>query len=363
MAEARKENRDMRDLIVTVGTSLLGNWRGSNRTQEHRAEDLPDCQTLLDWVGQQPPEKASAETHTLFRLPLEADDRIHLLHSSTEEGRLCAHALERHFSPRCRECRFVEIRYLSYSEPHFRDRGLRELLSEAFKIIREARRKGRSVEICATGGFKPELAYLNVAGLLAKCPVHYVHERFASLITLPPLPVDWAVNLDEQSIEFLQWLDSGFRNEQETEARLKQLPHLRSLVSFDDEGCSLSPAGLALLEAWRERTGFIPEVHLPHSGKAAAEKIDLSKEPHHRPSGFDKYRDRIANLDFVTQIFYRGGLPACEKSVAVLNAAEGSLRVRLSDGDYGIELIVHTTATDDAGAELAAKLVREALDN
>jgi len=347
----------LRELIVSVGTSLLLNWRRANDTQ-----DLPDCQVLSDWAGQQPPEKASAETHTLFRLPLETEDRIHLLHSSTEEGRLCAHALERHFSPRCRECRSVEIPYLSYSEPHFADRGLRELLAASFRIIRQARRIGRTVEICATGGFKPELAYLNVAGLLAECPVHYVHERFASLITLPPLPVDWVAHLDEQSIEFLQWLDSDFRNEQETEARLKQLPRLRSLVSFEAEGCTLSPAGLALLEAWRERTGVEPELHLPDSGRADQEKIDISTVHHHRPSGSDEAVKRIASLPFVTRISYRDGLPACENSAAVLDASRGLLRVRLSDGQSGIELLVETTAADEASAQCAAQLVQEAVD-
>jgi hypothetical protein len=247
----------------------------------------------------------------------------------------------------------VEIPYLSYSEPHFADRGLRELLAASFRIIRQARRIGRTVEICATGGFKPELAYLNVAGLLAECPVHYVHERFASLITLPPLPVDWVAHLDEQSIEFLQWLDSDFRNEQETEARLKQLPRLR---------CTLSPAGLALLEAWRERTGVEPELHLPDSGRADQEKIDISTVHHHRPSGSDEAVKRIASLPFVTRISYRDGLPACENSAAVLDASRGLLRVRLSDGQSGIELLVETTAADEASAQCAAQLVQEAVD-
>lgn len=348
----------MRDLIVSVGTSLLSNWRRDTDRRE-----LPEPDSLLAWANLQTPEKASAETHTLLRLPLQQNDRIFLLHSSTPDGSLCAQVLQRYFARQCRACETREIKYLSYHEASFADRGLRELLGETFKIIRTARRAGRKVEICATGGFKPELAYLNLAGLLAECPVHYVHETFRNLVTLPPLPVDWITHLDERSIQFLEWLDADFRNIEETEARLKQLPRLRPLVTFETEGCTLSPAGVALLEAWRERNQILPDIPLPDSLLPPEDKIQLSVQEHHRPRGTTELVHRISQLPFVKSIRYRDTLPVTKAETAVLDASSGTLRVRHSDAQAGIELLVETTAAGEATTRQAAQLVHDCLQN
>ena len=350
----------MRDLIVSVGTSLLTNWQ-----KDTGSSGLTDAETLKKWLGRDEadPVRDSAETHTLHRLPLKETDRVHLLHSSTHAGRVCAQALSAHLERQCRECRAEEILYLSHSEPSFQSQGLRELVGHSFRIIRAARRAGRSVEICATGGFKPELAYLNLVGLLSGCPVHYVHEKFQSLITLPSLPVDWSAGLDEKSLELLKWLDEDLRPREETEARLKALarPDLQQLVAFEEEGCTLNEAGLALWEAVRQRKEVPAEINLPDSPRSPEEKINLSGAGHHRPAGTDEAVRRIAGLKFVESICYRDGTPPCEPDVAVLDAARGHLRARHSDGRFGIELLVETTARDERGAEHAAVLIREAL--
>jgi len=49
----------------------------------------------------------------------------------------------------------------------------------------------KNVRICATGGFKPEVALASVLGFIAKAPVYYIHESFRQEIHLPALPIDW----------------------------------------------------------------------------------------------------------------------------------------------------------------------------
>lgn len=85
----------MLTVITTVGTSLLTNrdrpWAGWRFGQP-----LPADQGVDAWLVSADPVRASAETHTWFRLGLFEDNagtRVRLVHSQTEDGRFCAERL------------------------------------------------------------------------------------------------------------------------------------------------------------------------------------------------------------------------------------------------------------------------------
>jgi len=70
-------------------------------------------------------------------------------------------------------------------------RGLRSLVATLISLIRKERAGGREVLVNATGGFKAEIAYATLVGLLFDVPVYYIHEAFQDIIEMPPTPIGW----------------------------------------------------------------------------------------------------------------------------------------------------------------------------
>ncbi|KPV63336.1 MAG: CRISPR-associated protein [Candidatus Bathyarchaeota archaeon BA1] len=71
--------------------------------------------------------------------------------------------------------------------PETFQRGLANLVREVANILAHH----KNARICATGGFKPEVALTSILGFIAKAPVYYIHESFRKEVHLPALPIDW----------------------------------------------------------------------------------------------------------------------------------------------------------------------------
>ncbi len=181
-----------RTVIISVGTALLTNqgWR--------RHQPVPDTGTLLAHLRAADLVKASAETHTLYRLPLLADDELHWLYSDTAEGSRCAEVLHAYYSDgndgnigNAYRSTLHRIDNLGHRSDRF-EQGLRNLALATVDILQHNGvdavpsdlRSGEFI-ICATGGFKPEAAYLNIVGLLFRVPVKYLYEGSEHIVTLP----------------------------------------------------------------------------------------------------------------------------------------------------------------------------------
>lgn len=237
----------MRTILTTVGTSLLENYR------RERKQELPTEDHLFFYLRDASPEKASAETNSLSRL-LREGDRIVWLHSQTDEGRRCAKALRRHYQSRAWSGQVKEVPDLTYGESRFKMRGLRALVATVIKLIREERRTEREVLINATGGFKAEIVYATVVGLLFDVPVYYIHEAFHDIIEMPPTPIRWDYSLLADHEEFFEWLAAADRPTVEVDARLKALPPAVRLLLAEEGGhTQFSPAGYAFYEAFEDR--------------------------------------------------------------------------------------------------------------
>lgn len=156
-----------REIICTVGTSLLTNrddrpWSGWNPAKK---DPLPDAAEVDAWLRQADLVKASAETNTLRLLELDETDTLSLLHSDTPEGRFCAERLAELYREAIREVHLEKIGQLGYAARNF-SRGLKALVDVVLKRVHAAGERGRLPVFCATGGFKAEIAFMN---LMARC--------------------------------------------------------------------------------------------------------------------------------------------------------------------------------------------------
>lgn len=238
----------MRTILVTTGTSLLSNIKKELKVEE------PNEAQLGNFLAHADPAKACAETNSLSRM-LEDGDRLVFLRSQTKEGKLCAEALARHYRGRGHEAEVVEVKDLTYKESRFKMRGLRSLVSELAGLVREERRKGREVLLNATGGFKAEIAYATLIGLLFRVPVYYIHEAFQEIISLPSVPVGWDYSIISDHEEFFSWMDEELRTTSEVDRKLAWMSRKEreevGMLLMEEEGYTfISPVGEALYEAY-----------------------------------------------------------------------------------------------------------------
>ncbi|MEW6263969.1 MAG: putative CRISPR-associated protein [Thermodesulfobacteriota bacterium] len=236
----------MRAIVTTVGTSLLTNYKKTATSAEP-----PSAERLAVYLELTPPQTASAETNSLTRLELDpARDYLYFFCSDTDEGRLCGQALTTHYeakgfylaAPACLEG-------LTSNHKLFREKGLIALVNRLADLIEQYDRR---VVINATGGYKAQIAYATLMGLLYRVEVNYIHEDFSGMVRLPLLPLQfdlaqWAAT--ESQIQAV--LNAGSKKE-----ALKLIDHLPEEFqplfekSPDGRRYVLSSAGLAVKRAF-----------------------------------------------------------------------------------------------------------------
>lgn len=359
---SEERNKTMtRVLITTVGTSLLTNrdrpWGGWNARAGH---PLPDQNTVQQWLESADLIAASAETNTLQALGLEESDRLVLLHSDTPEGRFCSQQLAVFYRRRCAEVTERQITALGYEHESFAQRGLRSLVSVAITEVREAKRQAHQPVFCATGGFKAEIAFLNLLGALLSVEVYYIHEQFREVVRLPRLPLAWNVDeLLEEHRDFFEWIDAEPRPSNEVENWLKGRPDLRPLVEDASDGHTyLNAAGNMIYQAALAKAEDRPRAKWPESVSLSPdEKNRVSSVGHHRPKGWEQFVRRLCEIDCVTSIMYDdAGFSG--PLVKIVDAQSGTLAVRFEAAGQTLPLRVETTARGEAQTELVAEYLR-----
>lgn len=234
----------MRKVLCTVGTSLISNAARSGLKE-------PTPAALTDFINRTGEALACAETNSLSRL-LHEDDRLFFLHSQTNEGKLCAETLCSYYEKKGFRAQTKEITSLTYAHDTFALRGLKALIDVLIEEIRLSRRMNMETIINATGGFKAEIAYATLVGLIFKIPVYYIHEVFKDIIEMPPLPIDWDPSFFIAYEDFFNWISSDFRSKDEVMNRIKGLPaDIALFLMEDNEGyITLSPAGNVYYQAF-----------------------------------------------------------------------------------------------------------------
>lgn len=349
-----------RFLITTVGTSLLTN-RDRPWTWSHWQEGpLPDPEVVDNWLADAPPIEASAEMNTLHRREIQETDQISFLHSDTREGEYCSRRLGTYYANKCRGVRQCVLNALNYRDQSFAQRGLKSLISVTLQEIRYARERGLTSIFCATGGFKAEIAFLNLLGALLNIEVYYIHELHREEVRLPHLPLTWDTEYVLQHQDFFEWIKSDIRSSREVESWLNARPELQPLVeNIEMNGHSytdLNAAGELLFEAAKESR---PQAVWPQlSNNSPEEKFGLSGVEHHRPHGWKQFVDRLCKIDCVSYIRYdenaSGGT-----NVKVMNDEEGTIGVRFGPTGNELPLQVGTTARGNEQTKLVAAHIRK----
>jgi len=266
----------MRTVIVSVGTALINNMSRALGTEKAQLTDgavlnvLRQAYQAYDAArGTSTEEDArrvigatSAEINTLVHMPLHGpkDDRLAWLRSDTVQGEWCADILntlykERGFDSDVR----VAEGLTDAKEDRFVQFGLRSLVNVTMDII------GKSVNptdviICATGGYKVQIAYLNLIGLLCGIEVCYMFESFDTVIRLPRLPLTWQADWVRKHHEFFASLADG-KKRATSDVRRYQSSHrdddLQQMIADDPDGFShLTPVGEAIYQAYWENTAL-----------------------------------------------------------------------------------------------------------
>ena len=350
-------------LITTVGLSLLTNrderpWKGWNG----RAGDpLPDADKVDRWLEAADRTAASAETNTLRSIEVEDADHVLLLHSDTDEGRFCSGRLRRFYTDVVK-CRHVDARPLTalgYAGANFSEKGLKVLVHEATAAVRGA---GRLDPVfCATGGFKAEIAFLNLLGALLGVEVFYIHEQFREVVRLPRLPLTWDADWVLQRRQFFEWIDAEPRSSAEVASRLKADPELQPLIE-DAEGYSrLNAAGELLYQAALTVVGRRVDWPPPALLLLPSDKNGLSGEEHHRARGWKAFVERLCNVECVKRVSFDKATSR-GPAVKVLCASTGAIGVRWGpEGPDSLPLRVETTAQGEAQTELVKKHIEKLL--
>ena len=251
----------MRTIITTVGISLAAENKHGGST--------PNDQVLSNYLRHTDPIIASAETNSLSRI-LQEGDSIIFLYSQTGKGKLCAKVLCSHYQSKGYTAELQKIPHLTYASDSFKVRGLRSLVSTLIELVQKYKSTGSGeVLINATGGFKAEMAYANLIGLVFNVPVFYIHELFKDIIMMPAPPIGWDYSLIADYEEFFVWIAGDFRTTAVVDQRLSELPADIGFLLAEEGGyTSLSPTGEVFFSAFRERQVSYAAVPIWLSGEA-----------------------------------------------------------------------------------------------
>lgn len=349
----------LRFVICSVGTSLLSGPGRPWRWHPREAPELPDPELVDRWLQQAAAADASAERNTLARMEVGENDRIAFLHSDTPEGEYCAERLAAFYRNRTRGVELRRIEQLGYGAKGF-SRGLKSLIDITCDLIRKARERSEGVVICATGGFKAEIAYLNLLGALLQVEVVYMHELHRDLVILPRMPLAWNTEFVLRNKAFFEWIDAEPRRSVEVESWLKQEPSLRNLVEDGDDGCTyLSPAGQLLYQAALQREAPGEPVEWPQPCDQLPEKKEryFQNKPHHRPQGWERFVDRLLAIAYVESVGFYDGMYQGAR-VQVLDPERGLIGIRYESGGDVLPIWVATTARGEAQTRLVAEHLR-----
>lgn len=338
----------MRTIITTTGTSLLGNT--ARELQKHQSLVTDD--ELQDFFDRAGAVKASAETNSLPKIAT-PDDEIVMLYTNTPEGARCAKQIEKYLNKQgWKELRTCQLS-LQQNEDQFERYGLRNLVDILVDEIGKAQRNNREVIINATGGFKAEIAYTTMVGMIFQVPVKYIYQDFQKPITFPALPIVWNIDLLLEYESFFLWLDAEPRQQIDVEKRLKSVAEtdrdriLQILLPPDAEDfVFLSPAGEILwkrVNQQRELGETVPEPPASEVTEKDKLSISLKDKKHHFPKGTKEFAQKVAKLTAVEEIIggnFENTTLGRVKSVA----DDGSIRVLWADNEKATNLTIRTTA-------------------
>lgn len=350
-------------MAVVLTTSGISLWTNAVRSLK---VDQPSRDQLGRFLSQKPDE-ASAETNSLLKF-LHRGDEIVFLHTEDERAKLCAEVLM-DFLKKEYDVRLVPLNLKGRRED-LETHLIRNFVDVLISEIEKARRQRQEVVINATAGFKAEVVYSTLVGMIYSVPIKYIYEEFKELITLKPLPIVWNVNLILEYEQFFEWLDQEPRKLTEVGQRIApysfdEPPFDAFLTQPDADGyVFLSPVGNVLWRHFRQELESAELIDFPAQVEISPkEKIaeSLKDKRHHYPAKTDKACQKIAELPYVRQIF-SGHFENTALSRLKGVDDDGTIRLIWADGEKGVNLYVMTSAKGRLQTLKVAKQIEALLE-
>ncbi len=276
----------MNTYIVSCGTSLFTNYKRL-KGREPEGKDA-----LVDFIEDEGWKDSCAELNTLSFLKPGKDDHIYLLVSDTEDGALCGDAISEYLFREGYVLVFVKkVPGLTKKAATFKSRGLINLVNTVVNLIDSA--GAGQVRLVATGGFKAQMAFFSMVGVLFKAPVYYIHEDFEDTIEFPVIPVNFDFYQVESNRKGIDAVLSAETKEEASHAINQLPPALLVLFEESDSGKPyvLSPVGKVVMEACDRYTRY--------------QKIEVvCQDSHHNLFGEGNFRELsdVPDEDFRTLV-------------------------------------------------------------
>jgi putative CRISPR-associated protein (TIGR02619 family) len=281
---------------------------------------------------------------------VEPNARIHLCVSDTDEGRRIGAILRAYWADRKHKVDVHAIDGLQDRNPEkFKRIGLRNLVKEIARIVREA---GGSefVAIDATGGYKAQVAIAVLLGQAFGLPVYYRHERFASIISFPPIPIafDYAlIGEHDWLLGLLERADIAPVGDGDTDD-----DRLRALIDVEAvdgaEHAALTPLGQLFVEGYRAK--FPPDLTLPASASEVERKEPRFRDDHY-PDGFRQYVTKVwqdcSYIKTCVSADYAGQPGIKHGRIRIDPNYDGDIIGEYNKNSFGARFKILTTATTE----------------
>lgn len=167
-------------VIVLVGTSVITNYLKENKNSEYTEEDL------FAFLN----KKDSAETNTIKKLlkdkKISKDDIFYFIATDTVKGKMASNVLMKYLKDNI-NVNYVEtkiVRHLTDEAEEIQSKGITNFIDIVTNIISEH----NDACIIATGGYKVEMSFATLIGLIYSKKVLYIHEDFNTIIETPQIP-------------------------------------------------------------------------------------------------------------------------------------------------------------------------------
>lgn len=269
-----RRTQGMRAIIITVGTSLIQNYNNYLKEKNLPTKEFSQItkEEIFQFLEKTPPQKTSAETNTLSKIGLKDGDYMYFICTETPDCIFCGKILSELYANYQNKNILTEsitIKNLTKEVEVFRNYGLINFINV---IVDIADKFFGNIVICATGGFKVEIAYATLIGILLRQDIFYIHDDFKSVMCLPHIPISF--NFEYFDIYNNQINDIlNAPTKEEARKIINSLPkELRIIFDKDDVlNCyKLSPIGVAFHRAYiyhsRQKQKDVPiRIYKSHS--------------------------------------------------------------------------------------------------
>tara|TARA_B100001250_G_scaffold277610_2_gene240090 strand:- start:55 stop:2547 length:2493 start_codon:yes stop_codon:yes gene_type:complete len=237
--KSMRAKSDIKAQIITVGTSLLVNFKNTQTGEQ------PTVKNLVEFLynNKDNSKACSAEIQTMNGIDIKMGDYLYFISSGDEDGLMCGEALTQAYNQFGYYSKNIPIPGLTKNYDSFKKYGLPQFIQAIVNVIES---HGNNANIIATGGFKAETAYAAMVGSLTQVSVYYIHEDFQNVIELPGLPVGLDFSAWTTYFNTIEFILMQNKIKKAREIIDTQLPSYMNILFDEDEDLKqiiLTPIG------------------------------------------------------------------------------------------------------------------------